>query len=289
MKSRTGSNAMKACLLALLAMGAVALVEAPRVDADEWFDFELDLKDAFGKKPIKGAPFSAKLVFEINQTLANGVRVTKKSAAALFRDIDGRTRQEFLREGAPETVVINDNVAGVFYHLNMAHHTANKVNLMDEQLHREMEERHQKREHEERRQMEEHHRKHNEGIEKMKGLRLKRPEFESERKVESLGFQNVEGVQAEGTRVTITVPAETEDNDKPFEIVTEKWYSPELQIVVMGKQTDPRIGETVYRLTNINRSDPARSLFEAPADFTVIEEQDLEIKHERKAGLNRKH
>jgi len=27
----------------------------------------------------------------------------------------------------------------------------------------------------------------------------------------------------------------------------------------------------VYRLTNVNRSEPNRSLFEAPADYTVVE------------------
>ncbi len=64
-----------------------------------------------------------------------------------------------------------------------------------------------------------------------------------------------------------------EGNDQPFEIVSERWYSPELQIVVMGKRSDPRMGEMVYRLANINRGEPARFLFEAPPDFTVTEEK----------------
>ena len=39
----------------------------------------------------------------------------------------------------------------------------------------------------------------------------------------------------------------------------------------MSSQSDPRFGETTYRLTNIVRSDPASTLFEVPPDFDVIE------------------
>ena len=90
-------------------------------------------------------------------------------------------------------------------------------------------------------------------------------------KTESLGKQIVEGVAAEGTRNTTTIPAGEIGNERPLEIVFERWYSPELQTVVMTRHSDPRFGETVYRLTNINRDEPARSLFEVPADYTVKE------------------
>ena len=36
-------------------------------------------------------------------------------------------------------------------------------------------------------------------------------------------------------------------------------------------RTVPRFGETTYRLTNINRSEPSPQLFEIPADFTVVD------------------
>src|SRR5437899_5104761 len=86
---------------------------------------------------------------------------------------------------------------------------------------------------------------------------------------ESLGSQMIEGVRAEGTRTTITLPAGAMGNDLPILIVSERWYSPELQTVVMTKRNDPRMGETVYRLSNISRTEPSRSLFEAPSDYTV--------------------
>ena len=86
---------------------------------------------------------------------------------------------------------------------------------------------------------------------------------------ESLGKQAIEGVEAEGTRNTLEIPAGEIGNERPIEIVFERWYSPELQVVVMTKHSDPRFGETTYRLTNINRSEPAGELFQVPADYTV--------------------
>ena len=93
----------------------------------------------------------------------------------------------------------------------------------------------------------------------------------SKAKTESLGKQTIEGVEAEGTRSTMTIPAGEIGNELPINIVSERWYSPELQTIVMTRRSDPRMGETVYRLTNINRSEPARSLFEVPADYTIKE------------------
>jgi hypothetical protein len=88
---------------------------------------------------------------------------------------------------------------------------------------------------------------------------------------ESLGTQTVEGVAAEGTRVTFTIAAGKIGNERPIVTVNERWYSPELQTVVLSKNSDPRMGETTYRLTNILRSEPEPSLFQVPADYTVKE------------------
>jgi TonB family protein len=88
---------------------------------------------------------------------------------------------------------------------------------------------------------------------------------------ESLGAQTIEGVQAEGTRTTVTIPAGAIGNERPVQIVSERWYSPELKTVVMTRHSDPRFGETTYRLTNLSRAEPDRSLFEAPADFQIKE------------------
>ncbi len=83
-------------------------------------------------------------------------------------------------------------------------------------------------------------------------------------KIESLGKQTIEGVVADGTRTTMTIPAGEIGNEQPLQVVTETWYSSELQAVVLSKRTDPRSGEHVTRMTNITRAEPSRSLFEVP-------------------------
>jgi hypothetical protein len=94
---------------------------------------------------------------------------------------------------------------------------------------------------------------------------------EGEVSTESLGKQMIEGVEAEGQRVTITIQAGKIGNDRPIVTVNERWYSPELQTVVLSKNSDPRFGETTYKLINIDRSEPDSSLFQVPADYTVEE------------------
>ena len=69
----------------------------------------------------------------------------------------------------------------------------------------------------------------------------------------------------------MTIPAGEVGNERPIEIVSERWYSPELQTIVMTRHTDPRFGENTYRLTNINREEPAHILFEVPAGYTIKE------------------
>jgi hypothetical protein len=89
------------------------------------------------------------------------------------------------------------------------------------------------------------------------------------RKTESLGKRAFDGVEAEGTRTTITIDAGTIGNERPIEIVSERWFAPSLQTVVYTRHYDPRFGETTFKLTNIDRSEPDATLFEAPTGYTV--------------------
>ena len=82
---------------------------------------------------------------------------------------------------------------------------------------------------------------------------------------EDLGQQTIEGVTATGTRTTTVIPAGAIGNEQPIRIVSEEWTSPELQVLVLTKHSDPRTGETSYRLTGVTRTEPAKSLFEVPA------------------------
>jgi len=93
-----------------------------------------------------------------------------------------------------------------------------------------------------------------------------------ETRTEELGVQNIEGVDAEGTRTITTIPAGAIGNERAIEITYEKWYSRDLQLVVMSKHNDPRFGEQTYRLTNIVRSEPDPSLFTLPNGYKMITE-----------------
>jgi hypothetical protein len=88
---------------------------------------------------------------------------------------------------------------------------------------------------------------------------------------EDLGQQTIEGVSATGTRTTTEIPAGAIGNEQPIRIVSEQWFSPELQVLVLTKHSDPRTGETTYRLTGVVRAEQARSLFDLPPDYTLQE------------------
>lgn len=87
--------------------------------------------------------------------------------------------------------------------------------------------------------------------------------------ITSLGTREFDGVKADGTLTTYTIPAGKVGNEKPLVITSERWFSPELHVVVFAKTTDPRAGETTYRLTNVKRAEPAAELFRVPAEYRV--------------------
>lgn len=76
-------------------------------------------------------------------------------------------------------------------------------------------------------------------------------------------------MRAQGKATTRTIPAGEIGNRNPIVITTESWYSPELQVTVYSRHSDPREGETVYRLSNIRRGEPAADLFKVPEDYAA--------------------
>ena len=125
---------------ALLAPPALAHGEAPvvldhrtllaaaddaRVQADAWKrwaeDFSHEMRSSMGTmfgqrlgpgKLVKGAPYSAQVVTETNQTLSDGNVITRRKQGAIYRDGEGRTRQEMPGDGKEPTVFITDPVDG---------------------------------------------------------------------------------------------------------------------------------------------------------------------------------
>jgi len=99
-------------------------------------------------------------------------------------------------------------------------------------------------------------------------------------KHEDLGTQTIEGISAQGKRETVTIPAGEIGNERPIEIVTETWFSPELHTMVLRKHSDPRLCDSTYRLTDIKRNEPDASLFQPPPGAKVSVERQLEMHKE---------
>ncbi len=216
---------------------------------------------------VKGAPFSADLITETTQALADGNHIHQISTSRLYRDAEGRTRREQSLNGqgelAPNTklppvVFINDPVAHVNYALSPSAHTATRsAGGRGFSWNGGSGEPAQKQ-----------------GAAKGSGRRTRGAQGQTggqSLKTESLGRQTIEGVPAEGTRTTTIVPAGQLGNEQPIQIVTETWYSADLQIVILSKRSDPRSGETVTRYANISRAEPPHALFEVPADYKVTD------------------
>ncbi len=87
--------------------------------------------------------------------------------------------------------------------------------------------------------------------------------------VTALGKRDFDGVSADGTRTAWTIPAGRIGNEKPIEIVSERWYAPDLMLVVQTRYFDPRSGESVYKLTQLKRGETDAALFKVPSDYTV--------------------
>jgi hypothetical protein len=86
-----------------------------------------------------------------------------------------------------------------------------------------------------------------------------------------LGTKDIDGIRAEGKLRAYTIPAGELGNKNPITVSTETWVSPELQITLYSKHSDPRVGDKIYRLQNIKRSEQALDLFNVPEGYQVKE------------------
>ncbi len=216
---------------------------------------------------VRGAPYSAEGTTEIVQPLIDGNRIVRQTSASIARDSRGRVRREqtlaavgaVIVAGDERAVTISDPASGISYELDPQ---------------RRMAIRHQTPQ-----------RRPIAGTEQNNGpffrtfreqgseaLSPRSPLGAPATKTESLGRQQIEGVTAEGTRTTITIPAGAIGNERAIESVYERWFSRELRVVILSHNRDPRFGETTYRLTHINREEPASWLFDVPADYRIVDE-----------------
>jgi hypothetical protein len=223
---------------------------------------------------VRGAPYSATAVSEVNQILGDGTKIHRSVTGGVYRDGQGRTRNEvahgghglFARAGHEgKLITITDPVAGFTYVLDPDQKTATKVPLhrggprggmMGPAAH--------------------------EGGAGGRGKMGpaaggRRPMHagmggvQEDFKSEYLPAKDIEGVSAEGRRTTTTILAGQIGNDRPIVSVSERWFAPKLHVLVLLTHNDPRMGQDTYKLTKISLAEPDPSLFEIPAGYTVIE------------------
>jgi hypothetical protein len=230
-------------------------------------------------KVVKGSPFSAEATTESVQVLPDDNRITRSSKMKLYRDGEGRFRREgdagsggiVSAYGFQATISINDPVEAIRYILFPDSKTArsyNTQNKLSEKVYSVSGQAQSKAQ-----------------IEKTiaeKANIVISPNavtgtFAGGGKTEQLGTKNIEGVECEGSRTVTTIAAGSIGNEKPIEIIYERWYSKELDLIVYSRHYDPRYGEQIYRLTNIRRGEPDRSLFSVPSDYKIIAEPPLKI------------
>jgi hypothetical protein len=254
---------IRAALIGILAIAAGLFAQGPGAGRGPRGRF-VGAQPGMPGRVVKGAPYSADVVTETTQTLSDGNHIRQTSTVRVYRDSEGRTRREeslhslsgAANANLPQIVIINDPVGGANYALNTNDKTATKSTWR------------------------------NPGGGPPGGRlgpggmdRPNRPQIagvprgrgDQNTKREALGRQTIEGVQADGTRTTMTIPAGQMGNEQAIVITNEVWYSPELQTVVMAKHTDPRNGETVTRLSNVSRAEPASTMFSVPPEYKVTE------------------
>lgn len=249
--------------------------------------------DRVSLTPMKGAPYAADAITESVQTLADGNRITSKQTTKQYRDSEGRTRTETSigasalwvpQDKGTNFITIMDPVSGESYTLNSNEKVATKMSMpvrlsapgRKAEMHTEAGKTFQI---------------DLDGAPGAAGVAgvmtggvtaegpavvtykrrsgLKDPTSDQNFKTEELGKQVIEGVECLGVRETVTIPTGQIGNERPIEIVTERWASPDLGMDVLRKHSDPRSGETTYRLTNLIRGEQPRSLFEVPSDYRL--------------------
>jgi len=252
---------------------------------------------------VPNAPFTADAETEFTQILGDGNRIERRYSSMIARDSQGRTRREeeialigpLAVDGpSPRLVTILDNVGGHSYTLDERQRIAFRNPMVMTKL---------RQAHAFAYAYHADHKgtttwmresdgsgtwtaavKPNVAVNVGPAQRLVLGDAAASKvTTESLGTRSIEGVMAEGTRTTSTIPAGAIGNVLPIEVVSERWYARELQMAVLITREDPRSGDSVYRLRNIVRTEPPADLFTVPADYEVRGGQ-LGIRLLRKLG-----
>ncbi len=237
----------------------------------------MDNMDNMEAAPVKGSPFCATVSTEHTQTFADGNRIHTGHESTLCRDSEGRTRREAeldLMGAVPQTsshklITIVDPVAGFRYVLDTKDKVARKMPILPHVHGAGKPGEAAKLEAEDTFFYTEGGKSSGHVFMRKIGPGANGPEPTPE----NLGDQTIGGVHATGTRITTTIAAGSMGNEQPILVTSENWYSSELKATVMTKHNDPWAGELKTQFTNVNTSEPDRTMFTVPSDYKVVDEK----------------
>jgi len=223
---------------------------------------------SFASRPLVGAPYYGEHISEHVQTLANGAHIARTNQdEKTWRDAQGRIRTERLAimgrpvaAGVPTVIQIADPVAGYNYTLDTEKKVVHRIAIPA-------------------------------GSPTARSTRPaaadscncertargsaaepkpdeRRPQFTRE----SLGTKTIDGIMVEGSRTTTVYPIGSMDNDAPFSVIMETRRSPELGLVLLSTNDDPRTGVGTSKIVNLNTQEPDPALFVPPSDYTIVDE-----------------
>ena len=243
----------------------------------------------FDRQPLTGAPYSGEAVTDSVQLLPDGNRIVTHTAVRVYRDSQGRTRRETLGADGHVTGIVVTDPIGKTYAINPATNKVQSTSVASYSLTRSASSGYPGTE-----VVTVYSAAGQKLTEQVKGPedgQLQRrvvagqtisvgdagtistftagSKIEAPTTKEDLGQQTIEGVLATGTRTTIVMPTGAIGNERPITIVSEEWISTDLKVLVLTKHSDPRVGETTYRLTGIDRGEPNPALFDVLAGTTV--------------------
>jgi hypothetical protein len=95
------------------------------------------------------------------------------------------------------------------------------------------------------------------------------PNVKPAKQIDKLGGKTIAGVYAEGVRTTTTYPVGYIGNDRPIVNVRETWTAPDLKLVVLSTDNDPRNGLRSTEMTDVVRAEPDPALFLPPEGYTI--------------------
>jgi hypothetical protein len=290
-----------AVVFSLIALGAAAQEVVTNVMKKATFSY---VPVGVMGNVVKGAPYAADEITESLQVLSDGTRISNQSQVTVYRDGEGRVRRE-----SPTQITIWDPVANVSYTLDPKTMTGMKSTMgrtsfgvtnptpqrlfyfsaagttveaataetraaaeklataaMLDKLKAEAQAK---------------------SIlvngapatpqtadsmkETLNSIQQKLTHMAAASKSESLGQQIMQGLTVDGTRTTTTTETGAIGNDRPINVVSERWYSNELQTVVLTRRTDPRTGEETFRLTNVRSGEPGPHLFMVPPGYQLTD------------------